>query len=229
MTTFATRRISQETFDAVVRENVEDFDMDAAEAVREAREQFEHQGVDLTGVDVSGSEERKAERAALVADVALVKKAAAGGVARPDLLEALARAATLCSAGRGRAAASARSTVVAAQGLSALARLARSCVDEATDAVGDAGVLAATLAALDRAVRGDADARDAFQYGGCVEATVAALKAGVKTDAAAAAAALRVAAAAARQCEAVKAAFMRLKLARLAVEALVTAAAAHPL
>ena len=54
---------------------------------------------------------------------------------------------------------------------------------------------AATLAALDRAVRGDADARDAFQYGGCVEATVAALKAGVKTDAAAAAAALRVAAA----------------------------------
>ena len=106
MTTFATRRISQETFDAVVRENVEDFDMDAAEAVREAREQFEHQGVDLTGVDVSGSEERKAERAALVADVALVKKAAAGGVARPDLLEALARAATLCSAGRGRAAAS---------------------------------------------------------------------------------------------------------------------------
>ena len=72
MTTFATRRISQETFDAVVRENVEDFDMDAAEAVREAREQFEHQGVDLTGVDVSGSEERKAERAALVADVALV-------------------------------------------------------------------------------------------------------------------------------------------------------------
>ena len=68
MTTFATRRISQETFDAVVRENVEDFDMDAAEAVREAREQFEHQGVDLTGVDVSGSEERKAERAALVAD-----------------------------------------------------------------------------------------------------------------------------------------------------------------
>ena len=227
MTTFATRRISQETFDAVVRENVEDFDMDAAEAVREAREQFEHQGVDLTGVDVSGSEERKAERAALVADVALVKKAAAGGVARPDLLEALARAATLCSAGRGRAAASARSTIVAAQGLSALARLARSCVDEATDAVGDAGVLAATLAALDRAVRGDADARDAFQYGGCVEATVAALKAGVKTDAAAAAAALRVAAAAARQCEAVKAAFMRLKLARLAVEALVTAAAAR--
>ena len=136
MTTFATRRISQETFDAVVRENVEDFDMDAAEAVREAREQFEHQGVDLTGVDVSGSEERKAERAALVADVALVKKAAAGGVARPDLLEALARAATP-GRGRGRAAASARSTVVAAQG-SALARLARSRADEATDAAGDA-------------------------------------------------------------------------------------------
>ena len=109
MTTFATRRISQETFDAVVRENLEDFDMDAAEAVREAREQFEHQGVDLTGVDVSGSEERKAERAALVADVALVKKAAAGGVARapdqylgeriwPEIVVRLRRSGRICPA-----------------------------------------------------------------------------------------------------------------------------------
>ena len=184
MTTFATRRISQETFDAVVRENVEDFDMDAAEAVREAREQFEHQGVDLTGVDVSGSEERKAERAALVADVALVKKRRRAAWRGPSLPRS-ARAAALCAAGRGRAAASARSTVVAAQG-SRRSRAWRCPRRRGDRRRRRAGVLAATLAALDRAVRGDADARDAFQYGGCVEATVAALKADVKTDAAAA-------------------------------------------
>ena len=154
MTTFATRRISQETFGAVVRENVEDFDMDAAEAVREAREQFEHQGVDLTGVDVSGSG-RKTERAALVADVALVKKAA-GGVARPDA--GAARAATLCSAGRGRAAASARSTVVRP---GALARAPGAVLRRR------GGPPSATPACSrrrparpHRAVRGDADARD---------------------------------------------------------------------
>ncbi|KAG1932089.1 armadillo repeat-containing protein 6 isoform X2 [Pimephales promelas] len=42
------RRITQETFDAVVRENIEEFDMDGSEALKEAIEQFESQGVDLT-------------------------------------------------------------------------------------------------------------------------------------------------------------------------------------
>ncbi|XP_054888461.1 armadillo repeat-containing protein 6 isoform X2 [Poeciliopsis prolifica] len=42
------RRITQETFDAAVRENIEEFEMDADEALREAVEQFESQGVDLT-------------------------------------------------------------------------------------------------------------------------------------------------------------------------------------
>ena len=37
-------QISQETFDAAVRENVEDFEMDPAEAVREAAQQFSSQG-----------------------------------------------------------------------------------------------------------------------------------------------------------------------------------------
>ncbi|XP_024129167.1 armadillo repeat-containing protein 6 [Oryzias melastigma] len=44
----AKRRITQETFDAAVRENVEDFEMDPDEALREAVEQFESQGVDLS-------------------------------------------------------------------------------------------------------------------------------------------------------------------------------------
>jgi len=40
----AKRRITQETFDAVVRENIEEFDMDGSEALKEAIEQFESQG-----------------------------------------------------------------------------------------------------------------------------------------------------------------------------------------
>ncbi|XP_052405492.1 armadillo repeat-containing protein 6 isoform X4 [Carassius gibelio] len=46
----ATRRITQETFDAVVRENIEEFDMKESEALKEAIEQFESQGVDLSNI-----------------------------------------------------------------------------------------------------------------------------------------------------------------------------------
>lgn len=40
----AKRRITQETFDAVVKENIEEFDMEGSEALKEAIEQFESQG-----------------------------------------------------------------------------------------------------------------------------------------------------------------------------------------
>uniref|UniRef100_A0A8B9H8V1 Armadillo repeat containing 6 n=1 Tax=Astyanax mexicanus TaxID=7994 RepID=A0A8B9H8V1_ASTMX len=46
----AKRRITQETFDAVVRENIDEFEMDESEALREAIEQFESQGVDLSSI-----------------------------------------------------------------------------------------------------------------------------------------------------------------------------------
>ncbi|KTF83382.1 hypothetical protein cypCar_00043075, partial [Cyprinus carpio] len=39
----ATRRITQDTFDAVVRENMQEFDMEESEALKEALEQFESQ------------------------------------------------------------------------------------------------------------------------------------------------------------------------------------------
>lgn len=38
------KRITQETFDAAVRENIEEFEMGPEEAVKEAVEQFESQG-----------------------------------------------------------------------------------------------------------------------------------------------------------------------------------------
>lgn len=43
-------QISQETFDEVVKENMEDFDMDLAEATHDAVQQFESQGVDLSNI-----------------------------------------------------------------------------------------------------------------------------------------------------------------------------------
>ncbi|CAG5114583.1 unnamed protein product [Candidula unifasciata] len=41
------KQISQQTFDDVVRENMSEFDMDASEAVQDAIQQFESQGVNL--------------------------------------------------------------------------------------------------------------------------------------------------------------------------------------
>ena len=44
------KRISQQTFDEAVRENVEEFDMEVEEARDSAIAEFESQGVDLTGI-----------------------------------------------------------------------------------------------------------------------------------------------------------------------------------
>ncbi|KAM8763724.1 armadillo repeat-containing protein 6 [Rhynchonycteris naso] len=46
----ASKRITQETFDAAVHENIEEFEMGPEEAVKEAVEQFESQGVELSNI-----------------------------------------------------------------------------------------------------------------------------------------------------------------------------------
>lgn len=48
------KRISQETFDNAVRENVEDFEMEFSDALRDAIDQFQKQGVDLSSIDTTG-------------------------------------------------------------------------------------------------------------------------------------------------------------------------------
>ncbi|XP_026169962.1 armadillo repeat-containing protein 6 [Mastacembelus armatus] len=62
----AKRRITQETFDAAVKENMEEFEMDPDEALREAVEQFESQGVDLScivkAVPAVSSDEKQEEQ-----------------------------------------------------------------------------------------------------------------------------------------------------------------------
>ena len=47
------RVITQETFDLVVTENIEEFGMERADAVKDAKEQFEQQGVSLVNIVVS--------------------------------------------------------------------------------------------------------------------------------------------------------------------------------
>ena len=47
------RVITQETFDLVVTENMEEFGMERAEAVKDAKEQFEQQGVSLVNIVLS--------------------------------------------------------------------------------------------------------------------------------------------------------------------------------
>lgn len=62
----AKRRITQETFDAAVRENMEEFEMDPDEALKDAAEQFESQGVDLScivqAVPTGSSAEKQEEQ-----------------------------------------------------------------------------------------------------------------------------------------------------------------------
>ncbi|MBN3277278.1 ARMC6 protein, partial [Polyodon spathula] len=62
----ASRRITQETFDAVVQENMSEFEMEPDEALKEAIEQFESQGVSLSNivkaVRTAPSDERKEEQ-----------------------------------------------------------------------------------------------------------------------------------------------------------------------
>lgn len=53
--------ISQEGFDAAVKENMEDFDMELAEAVQDAIKTFQIQGADLSGIVTDGSNIGKAD------------------------------------------------------------------------------------------------------------------------------------------------------------------------
>lgn len=53
------KRITQTTFDEVIRENIEEFELEKDEAIREAVAQFRKQGIDLTNIDVTGGEGRQ--------------------------------------------------------------------------------------------------------------------------------------------------------------------------
>lgn len=48
------KRISQSTFDEVVKENIDEFDMALEDAINDAINQFKSQGVDLISIDITG-------------------------------------------------------------------------------------------------------------------------------------------------------------------------------
>ena len=50
----AGKRISQETFDSVVQENIDEFGMSKEEALEDAKTQFRSQGVSLVNIDTTG-------------------------------------------------------------------------------------------------------------------------------------------------------------------------------
>jgi hypothetical protein len=89
MSTFS-KQISQETFDSVVQENVDDFDMTKEAALADAIEQFKMQGVDLSSIDVTGGIGREE----VITAIMQIKDSEC---ADEDLVEALTTLAGLCS------------------------------------------------------------------------------------------------------------------------------------
>lgn len=53
----AIKRITQPTFDAAVKENMVDFDLELQDAINDTITQFQNQGVTLDNIDVSGGAE----------------------------------------------------------------------------------------------------------------------------------------------------------------------------
>ncbi len=78
------RVISQETFDAVVRENVDDLGMAQDEAVKDAVEQFKAQGMELSNISIPGSGAPGGDHPVLAALAKLDKALAEGDSANKE-------------------------------------------------------------------------------------------------------------------------------------------------
>eukprot|EP00124_Ichthyophonus_hoferi_P002524 Ihof_evm3s175 gene=Ihof_evmTU3s175 len=55
------KHISQETFDAAVEENIATFDMEREQAIDDAIEQFEAQGISLSNINIPGRQKGETE------------------------------------------------------------------------------------------------------------------------------------------------------------------------
>ncbi len=94
MATF--KRISQSTFDDVVRENVEDFEMPPAEALQEAISQLRTQGVDLANLDLTGGIGRQELLEALSTLIRLAQSASSWVSSQKDIMHVLQRLRKFC-------------------------------------------------------------------------------------------------------------------------------------
>lgn len=141
----ALRRVTQETFDEVVKENVEEFEMSQAEALEEAVKQFGSQGVGLVNIDTSGGIGRQEMLDEL-------GRLAEGGVAALQALQAL------CDASHAMGARNRMLFVTHRSSLNALHAL--------VDASQPAEVLLSASRLLKTLCKGNIEARDFFEPDG---------------------------------------------------------------
>jgi hypothetical protein len=121
------KRITQETFDDAVRENMDDFDMERKEAIADAISQFEMQGIDLSNIVTSTSNLNDGENPLVAAAKRLVE-------------------ASKLEDGEGAAAARAEMELI-------FITLAQTPAEELTDGkvmVGNSGAVEAAIAVLDK-------------------------------------------------------------------------------
>ncbi|CAN0361878.1 unnamed protein product, partial [Ectocarpus sp. 6 AP-2014] len=157
--------ITQETFDEVVKENMEDFDMDRESAARDAVGQFNAQGADLSNVDTSADGVRKDARATIRDHVERLRGFDVNGGGKGEglpesgCLEALSSLGNMCRE-EGAAGESNRTAVGEAGGVGAIARFLGGDADESPPS----SVVLAALNTLQDVCRNSERNRDAFIY-----------------------------------------------------------------
>lgn len=97
-----TKKITQDTFDEVVQENIDEFELSKDEAIFDAYKQFLSQGVDMTDIDISGGIGRQDVLDAIAVlkthgSLTAVEAAAAECVAANNVLESIAVLSKLCT------------------------------------------------------------------------------------------------------------------------------------
>lgn len=96
------KKITQDTFDEVVQENIDEFELSKDEAIFDAYKQFLSQGVDMTDIDISGGIGRQDVLDAIAVlkthgSLTAVEAAAAECVAANNVLESIAVLSKLCT------------------------------------------------------------------------------------------------------------------------------------
>jgi hypothetical protein len=99
---FPAKKITQETFDEVVQENIDEFELSKDEAIFDAYKQFSSQGVDMTDIDISGGVGRQDVLDAIAVlkthgSLTAVEAASAESIAANNVLDSIAILSKLCT------------------------------------------------------------------------------------------------------------------------------------
>uniref|UniRef100_A0A7S3JNE3 Armadillo repeat-containing protein 6 n=1 Tax=Aureoumbra lagunensis TaxID=44058 RepID=A0A7S3JNE3_9STRA len=210
-------KVSQETFDSIVSENVEEFELSLHEARKEAVEQLKRQGADLSEVDISGGTAKQDARTEMEKAVQVIAGASKVETARNTLLAALM---VIQAVSKNEQRQAALSAFGIKDGSGALAALLQACVPAE---IPDWEVLSATLIAWRQVIIRDDTARDAFRWRGGAQSVVAAMRYAAKNNNDdCRIAALELIAAAATRCESNKGALAKAGVCSDLAKALVT-------